>query len=91
MSIKGFDPYDRYLLWIALRSGYRYASVEFGRHGYWIADFRTVCPAGLRDPEPRRLIPLDEIEGLTAASPQPIVEPGPWLQSIGTGLLPPDL
>ena len=88
LSIKHFDPYDRYLLWIALRSGYRYVSVESGRHGYWIAGIPAVGPAGLPNPESGRLIQLHEIEGLTAASRQPAVEPGPWLQSIGSRLMP---
>jgi hypothetical protein len=86
VSLDDFDSYDRYLLWTALRARRCYAMVKKGQHGFFIAEFPTVCPGGSPEGESGQLVRLDEVEGLIESSRQPPVEPGPWLESVGLGL-----
>lgn len=86
LALAQFDPYDRFVLWSALRSGYLYAKIGSGPNGYWVAGLLPECPASALDAAsvpPSRLIRLDNIIGLPESAPQPAEEPGPWLQSVG--------
>ena len=86
LALAQFDLYDRFLLWSALRSGYLYARIESGPNGCWVAGLLPECPASALNAAsapPTRLIRLDNIVGLPESSPQPVEEPGPWLQSVG--------
>jgi hypothetical protein len=91
LAVAQFDLYDRFLLWSALRSGYLYARIKSGPNGYWVSGLLPECPASALNAvsaPPTRLIRLDNIEGLPGSSPQPIEEPGPWLQSVGLCAVP---
>jgi hypothetical protein len=87
VRIEDFDAYDRFVLWTALTSGFRYVEVRKGPHGYWVADSLPTGRSGTSHLESIQLVRLDEIDGLTAASRQRYVEAGPWLQFFGTRFL----
>lgn len=76
LKIADFDSYDRFVLWTALTLGFRYVEVKKGPRGYWLADLSSTGQIGTPGSGPVRLIRLDEIEGLTASTRDPAVEPG---------------
>ena len=80
LRIEDFDSYDRFVLWTALTLGFQYVEIKKGPQGYWLADLSSTGQIGTPDSGPVQLLRLDEIEGLTASSRQPAVEPGPWLR-----------